>query len=467
MKIFISLLVTCLALLARPEAVSQRASRPNIILILADDLAQADLGCYGNPFNKTPQIDLLAKEGIKFTQAYAASPVCSPSRAALMTGRHPARLKLTNFLVGERTDSLSPLRPAQWVKGLSPDEKTLAERLLIAGYRTGFVGKWHLGSQEKQAPWNRGFDYARMITKNGLDYYNYTIAEAGNPKSFADTGQVYLTDKLTDYALEFISKSDRQKPFFLYLSYSAPHVFVVPRADKVSKYLAKYEQFGQKYNPYYAAMIESLDDGVGRVLRLLAERGIDQNTLVVFTSDNGGLGIAELGPVPTTAGNLRKWKGFTYEGGIRVPALVRWPEKIGKQQTCTQYFVNTDYTPTILQMLGLPDQEFPDASSIYPLLNNPQAQFDRGALYWHYPHFSNQQSRPAGAIRSGDWKLVRHYETGNIELFNLRVDEGETSDLSRKYPAKAAELNQKLTAWLEETEASMPIKKSSGQPISP
>jgi arylsulfatase A len=436
-----------------------QSKRPNIIFILADDLAQADLGCYGNPFNETPHIDRLAMSGIKFTQSYSSSPVCSPSRASIMTGKHPARLQLTNFLVGERTDSLSPILPAPFTKFLPSSEITLAERLKMLGYRTGFVGKWHLGraAADSLAPWGQGFDYSMMIGKNGLDYYNYSIFENSFKKEFIDTGTVYLTDKLTDYSLEFVQKADPNQPFFLYLCYSAPHVFVVPRGDKVSKYLKKYEKYQGKYNPYYAAMIESMDDGVGQLAALLRDKGFDQNTIVVFTSDNGGVGLPELGPIPTTAGSLRKWKGHTYEGGIRVPTIISWPQQVAPNQTSKAYFINSDFAPTFMEMLGQKTEPMPDAQSFYGLLSNTTTQHLRGAIYWHYPHFSNQLGRPSGAIREGDWKLIKNYETNKIELYHIGNDEFEKTELSRKNPIKAQEMHKKLMDWLKSVNANMPI----------
>ncbi len=275
MKTVLLCLLTTLAVAQTP--------RPNLIFILVDDMAQADLGCYGNPYNQTPNIDRLAKSGIRFTQAYAACPVCSPSRASIMTNKHPARLQLTNFLGGERTDLLSPIRPGGWSRRLDETETTLAERLKGPGYQTGFVGKWHLGGEDPSDPWRQGFDYARMIGKNGLDYYNYGIFEDSYKTVFTDSGRTYLTDKLTDYALDFEKIADQSKPFFMYLCYSAPHVFVIARGDKVGKYIRTYNAFADKYNPYYAAMIESLDDSVGRIRQLLEARGLGKNMRIVIT----------------------------------------------------------------------------------------------------------------------------------------------------------------------------------------
>lgn len=433
--------------------------RPNIIFILADDLGYTDLGCYGNPYNETPHIDSLSRGGIRFTQAYAASTVCSPSRAAILTGKHPARLKLTNFLVGDRTDSLSNLRPAQWTRYLGARELTLAERLKKLGYQTGMIGKWHLGGGDTIAPWGQGFDFTRMIGRNGLDYYNYSIYEDSYKKSFVDQGTHYLTDKLSDYATEFIGKQNAQQPFFLYLCYSAPHVYLVPRGDKLGKYLRKYEKFNGYYNPDYAAMIESMDDGVGRVLAQLKAQNLLENTLIVFTSDNGSVGLPELGPIPTNSAPLRKWKGHVYEGGIRVPTLFFWKGQIAPKQVCEQYFSNVDYVPTLMALLGEKDGATPDGKSMLPLLQEPQKALDRGALYWHYPHFSNQLSRPAAAIREGNWKLVEHYETNALELYDLSKDLGETTDLATQYPDKVKSLHQKLQQWRQSVGANMPIPK--------
>ncbi len=437
------------------EVAKAQSARPNIIFILADDLGYSDLACYGNPFNETPHLDSLARSGIRFTQTYAASPVCSPSRAAILTGKYPARLHLTNFLGGERTDPASPILPADWQRHLPASEVTMAEHLKKLNYATGMVGKWHLGGADSLAPWSQGFDYTRMIGKNSLDYYNYSIHEDGFQKEKVDKGTTYLTDQLTDYAVDFVNTHTKQ-PFFLYLAYSVPHVYIVPRGDKVSKYLNKYEKYEGRYNPYYGAMLESLDDGIGRIIQTLRQQNLLENTLIVFTSDNGGLSLAELGPTPTSAGVLRNWKGFVYEGGIRVPTLISWKGTIAPQRTCQTYFTNTDYLPTLLDVLQQPLPKGIDGKSFYPLLKDSASTWQRGPIYWHYPHYSNQRSRPAAAVLDGDFKLVENYETGQTELYNLKTDISEKTDLSKQLPDKAKQLMKLLTNWRKSVRANMP-----------
>jgi arylsulfatase A-like enzyme len=264
--------------------------------------------------------------------------------------------------------------------------------------------------------------------------------------------------------LEFLEKREGNEPFFLYLSYSAPHVFVVPRGDKVSKYLRKYEQFGGKYNPYYAAMIESVDDGIGLILEKLKETGLDQNTLIIFTSDNGGVGLPELGPIPSNLDPLRKWKGHPYEGGIRVPLIAYWPEKI-KPGSSDFPTYNLDFAPTFSQVAGIKYQDSWDGQSIHPILLGSTNTSREGALYWHYPHFSNQMGKPAAAIRKGDWKLVLHYETQETELYHLADDISEATNLKASQSEKAKELYTLLYNWLRETQANLPIDKALGKPI--
>ncbi len=450
------LLVSGINLQAQESVVQKN---PNIVFILADDLGWRDLACYGNPFNETPNLDKLAQSGIRFTQAYAACPVCSPTRASIMTGKFPARLQLTNFIGGVRTDPKSPILPAKWKQFLEAREITVPELLKQKGYTTGMVGKWHLGNQDSIAPWHQGFDYSRMIGKNGLDYYNYSIFIDSYQKEFTDHGTHYLTDKLTEYGVDFI-KQNAKRPFFLYMAYSAPHVVLVPRSDKLKKYFVKYGQTEEKYNPNYAAMIESMDDGVGAIVQTLKDQGLLDNTLIIFTSDNGGLGLDELGPVPTSNAPLRKWKGHIYEGGTRVPAIVSWAGKIAPGKVSDTYFSTIDYLPTFCELTGitrLPKDV--DGQSILSLYLHPKQETNHTRpLFWHYPHFSNQLGRPAGSVRVGDYKLVELFESGKLELYNLKEDISESNDLSESMKEKTEELHRLLIDWRKKMNAQMPNK---------
>jgi len=437
---------------------------PNIVFILTDDMGWKDLACYGNRFTETPNIDALAKNGIRFTQAYAACPVSSPTRASIMTGKYPARLQLTNFIAGNRTDKDSPVLPANWKPYLEAREITIAELLKGKGYTTGMVGKWHLGGHDSIGPWNQGFDFTRMIGKNGLDYYNYSIFLDSYKNEFIDKGTEYLTDKLTDYGVEFIERIN-EKPFFLYLAYSAPHVVIVPRPDKLMKYFRKYNDADEKFNPYYSAMVESIDDGVGQIIKSLNEEGVLENTLIVFTSDNGGLGLDELGPIPTSVLPLRKWKGHVYEGGIRVPAIMSWQGNIKPGMISDEYFSTVDYLPTFCEITGI--NAIPgntDGISILKLMKGEQITGAERPLFWHYPHFSNQLGRPAGAVRVGDYKLVESYETGKLELYNLKEDISESADLSDKMKQKRQELYKLLLGWRKKVNANMPIPNPEYKP---
>lgn len=444
---------------------AQKATfKPNIVFILVDDMGWKDLACYGNTFNETPHIDSLSNSGIRFTQAYSAAPISSPTRASILTGKHPATLKLTNFLGGNRTDPNSTILPAISKQYLESKETTIAEILKDNGYVTGMVGKWHLGYGDSVAPWGQGFDYTRMIVKNELDYYNYSIAIDSYKNEFIDHGTNYLTDKLTEYGVDFVKKNN-DKPFFLYLAYSAPHVMIVPKAEKISKYLLKYEI--RKYskegvgNPYYAAMIESLDDGVGQIIKTLRDKGVLENTIIVFASDNGGLGTNELGPTPTSNSPLKKWKGHLYEGGIRVPTIISWKSHIDAEITSDYYFSSIDYLPTLCNLASI--KELPDSTSgksIVPILLNPTtSKFCQDTLFWHYPHFSNQGGRPSAAVRCGDYKLIENYETHKNELYDLRNDISELHDISEKDKIKTAELHRMLNNWRIKNKVEMPEKK--------
>jgi len=405
------------------------ADPPNIVFILADDLGINDLGCYGRTEHATPSIDRLAREGMRFTSAYCAQPICSPSRAAILTGKTPARLHLTTYLPG-RADAPSQLLLHPQIRMQLPlEETTLAERLKARGYATACVGKWHLGG-EGFLPTNQGFDV-------------HVPGHATTTPSSEEGGKGEY--ELTAAAEKFIDEN-RGRPFFLYLAHNNPHVPLRARQELVEKNRGA-------FNPTYAAMIETLDDSVGRILAKLDALGLGDRTIVVFTSDNGGLHVLEGAHTPATHNApFRAGKGYVYEGGLRVPLIVRWPGRVRAGAVADAPVVNTDWVPTLLAMAGLPAAEGLDGVSFAELLLQGKAPAER-PFFWHYPHYTNQGSRPAGAVRMGSWKLIEHYEDGRCELFDLARDVGEAEDLALKEPARVAELRGRLEAWRREVGA--------------
>jgi arylsulfatase A len=431
--------------------------RPNIILIVADDLGWADLGCYGSTFHRTPHIDALAAAGRRFTQAYAACPVCSPTRAALMTGRHPARLHLTDWLPG-RGDHPSQrlMRPAMRQE-LPLEETTLAERLQASGYATAIVGKWHLGGLGFE-PARQGFDLNVAGDASGAPasyFAPFANADRQMPGlANAPAGQ-YLTDRLTDEAVAFIERQ-RERPFLLYLPHYAVHTPLAARADIEATYPAwDGTPHGRQENPIYAAMLESLDASIGRIVETLAARSLTERTIVVFTSDNGGLATREGPHTPATSNApLREGKGWLYEGGIRVPLIVSWPGRIQPGEDSTPVW-SADLPVTLAEWCVAAAPADVDGVSLAALLTVGDPLPSR-ALYWHYPHYANQGSRPGGAIRAGDWKLIEFYDTSRRELFNLSGDIGEGRNLIEDQPDIAADLAAQLAAWRTLVDAQMP-----------
>ncbi len=453
---------------------------PNVILIVADDLGWADLGCYGSTFHRTPHLDRLAAGGRHFRQAYAACPVCSPTRAALMTGKHPARLHLTDWLPG-RPDMPSQrlLRPP-FRQELPLEEVTLAEVLhgvnvatgandgTMAGYATGHIGKWHLGGV--------GFD----PTKQGFDL-NVAGDSRGSPVSyFAPFGKddrtmpglaeapegEYLTDRLTNEAVRFI-EANRSRPFFLYLPHYAVHIPLLAKAEMQAGFAAwDGTPHGRQENPIYAAMLESVDQGVGRILQTLGDLGLTEQTVVVFTSDNGGLATREGAHTPATNNSpLREGKGWLYEGGVRVPLIVSWPGHIEPGVDETPVW-SGDVPVTTLALCGQKFAGPVDGVDLSPLLLGRKPPEPR-ELYWHYPHYANQGSRPGGAIRDGDWKLIEFYDTGRRELFNLASDVSESKNLSEEFPDQIERLAAKLANWRKESYAQMPRENPDYLPNAP
>ncbi len=423
------------------------APRPNVIFILADDLGWADLGCYGNRVYQTPNLDRLARQGMRFTDAYAASSVCSPTRASIHSGKYPARLDLTIWLNG-RSPANAKLLDAPHVKQLPLEEITIAEALKPAGYVSASIGKWHLGG-EPYYPQHQGFDVNIAGTSSGSPAGGYFLPNKMKLPG-AKKGD-YLTDRLTDEALTFID-SHRDKPFFLYQSYHSVHVPIQGKAELVRFYKRRMEELGRKFNPAYAAMVHSLDENVGRILAKLDEAKIAERTLVFFFSDNGGYHRV------TSNAPLRMGKGYSYEGGHREPLIVRLPGVIKPGAVCCTPVISTDFYPTILEMAGVPlkPEQHVDGLSIAPLLKDADARLDRDTLYWHYPHYSPQGGTPSGAIRTGDWKLIEFFEDMHVELYNLKNDLGEKTDLAEKMPDRTAQLRDKLHAWRKTVDAKMP-----------
>lgn len=455
----------------------------NIVLIVADDLGWSDLGCCGSVFYETPQLDGLAEEGVRFTDAYATCPVCSPSRASLMTGKYPARLGLTAH-IGEtqpkdwRRDT--PLKPASYVNHLSLEETTLAERLHDAGYATLHAGKWHLGG-EKYWPEYQGFDvniggWSSGGPFGGKKYFS----PYGNPRLKNGPEGEHLADRLADEAARFI-ESRRHKPFFVYLPFYSVHVPLVAKQQLEEKYAKKLASLPSVDNKFvetadgkerkrqdhvtYAAMVEAMDTAIGRVLKALDDAGVADHTVVLFTSDNGGLATGDcvIPPEegwPTTNAPLRAGKGWLYEGGTRVPLIVRTPKGACRGAVSNRVVTGADFYPSVVELAGLElaDGEAPDGQSFVPSLFGDAER--RGPVYWHYPHYGNQGGRPGGAIRDGDWKLIEWYgeypETAKVELYDLANDIGESEDLSGAYSARREAMLSDLRSWRATLDAQMP-----------
>lgn len=461
---FVGQLVVLLALAAAIPLACQadgpEPRPPNVIVILVDDLGAFDLGCQGSGFSKTPHIDRLAAAGIRFTAGYAACTVCSPTRAALLTGQSPARLHITDWIAGHENPA-AKLRIPDWQKHLPLEAVTVAERLRGAGYVTASIGKWHLGGAD-HGPEQQGFDINLAGTDRGQppSYFSpYNIPTLAD----GPAGE-YLTDRLTETAVGFI-EANRGRPFFLYLPHFAVHTPLQAKPDVEAKYVTAgglpdqqarggkpiggEKGFGQT-NATYAAMVESVDDSVGRIVEALDRLGLRESTAIFFTSDNGGL-------LPITDNRpLRAGKGSAWEGGVRVPFIVSWPGVTSPGTTSAEPVITMDIPATILDLTGIgPEPSQPlDGLSLAPVFRGDA--LDRHALHWHYPHYHPGGATPHSAIRAADWRLVHFDEDGHDELYNLKDDPGERTDRAAAEPARAAGMRRDLDAWLEEVGAQFP-----------
>ncbi len=460
---------------AQPDERDPDQNRPNFVFILVDDLGYMDIEA-NNPatFYETPHIERLAESGMRFTDGYMANPVCSPSRYSIMTGRHPSRPNLTNWFHGTRTERF---RGAEFGNAMPRSETTLAEALGEAGYRTAFLGKWHLGPDSTYWPKAQGFDVnvggfsaGSPVADGGEGYFS----PYGNPRLEDGPEGEYLTDRLGREATELIGRF-QEDPFLIYMSFYSVHIPMQAPRSRVAYYEDKSVElpddlvFGRREqvwptdeprrerliqnHPTYAAMVESVDRQVGRILNRLEELGIAEETVVVFTSDHGGLSTAE--GLPTSNRPLQAGKGWLNEGGIRVPFLVRWPGVTEPGSVSEEPVMSTDFYPTMLEIAGVPARpnQHQDGVSLTPLLRNGDAELDREALYWHYPHYSNQGGLPGGAIRMGDYKLIEGYEEGRTFLYNIEEDIEEQDDLSSAQPERVQMMREQLHDWYEEVGA--------------
>jgi arylsulfatase A-like enzyme len=458
------------------------SDRPNFVFILMDDLGWKDLSCCGSEFYETPNLDRLAREGMRFTQAYAACPVCSPSRASVMSGKYPARVGVTDWIDSSR--KYHPLRgkliDAPYVDHLPLEECSLARALREGGYRTWHVGKWHLGGPDYY-PEKHGFDVniggSNCGSPRGTYFSPWNLPNLPNDVPAG----THLDDWLTDQAVKLIREDDR-RPFFLNLWHYLVHTPIQAKQEETDRFAEKARRMGldrQKAieegepfptenkrhlriqrrliqsDPVYAAMVWRMDDCIGRLLKALEETGQRENTLVIFTSDNGGLATSE--GSPTSNLPLQEGKGWMYEGGTREPLVACWPGHIRAGSTCGVPVTSTDYYPTLLAAAGLPlrPEQHCDGENLLPLLSE-SGSLKRDAIFWHYPHYGNQGGTPGASLRAGDFKLIEFFEDEHVELYNLREDPGEERDLSNAMPEKTRELRERLHAWQKSVQAKMP-----------
>ncbi len=523
MKKLLALLIVCVCAVASHAAEPQK---PNVVLFLVDDLGWRDLSCYGSTFYETPNLDRFARENVRFTDAYSACHVCSPTRVSVMTGKYPARMQMTDWLPGRREYPFQRFNNAKILQQLPAAETTLAEALREHGYATGHFGKWHLG-EDPSGPLQHGFDV--QVPRWNKGWPNAGYHAPFKLDALADAPGEYLTDRLTDEALKYIEQN-KDRRFFLYLSHFAVHDPIQGRADLVAKYQAKLKRNAPTNRPPYilegnpdgknaptraqldalikedaykgytvlpkqtvkikqeqdnvqfAAMVENMDESFGRVIAKLEALGLSENTIVIFTSDNGGMSGANFGRpdrvVPPTALDanfstsnlpLRGAKGWLYEGGIRVPLMIKWPGRGARGSVTSVPAISTDLYPSILEMVGVPARpaQHQDGVSLASVVRGEKTS-TREALYWHFPHYSNHgMQSPGAAIRQGDFKLLEYFENNTVQLFNLQEDIGEQRDLASSQPKKVEELRTRLHAWRKAVGAQMPTPNPDYDPAKP
>lgn len=466
--LYLYLLFFCLA--CQQVAVEEQNRAPNIVFILADDLGWADLGVYGNTFNETPNLDKLASEGMRFTNAYAAAPVCSPTRASIQSGQYPAHVGITDFIPGHWRPYESHIVPINRTQYLPEEIVSLGEILQTAAYKTAYFGKWHLGWGDQHMPGNQGYEDWRI--QQGGTFYNLKSKKAIRPMDSSLNDEVRLSEVLTDYSLDFIEEN-KDESFFLFLSHYDVHVQLDADRELIEKYLAKEKPKDYPGNAIYAAMVEHIDRSLERVVNKLDALGLSENTLLVFFSDNGGLRSrfdeipllaksklsiyegSDLQYVATSNAPLRAEKGTLYEGGIREPLLIKWPGKIKAGSLSDALVSSVDFYPTFMELAGIEAAKTQklDGESMLSILKGSKDPSER-SLFWHYPVYHHDI--PAGAIRKGKWKLIEFFTEDRFELYDLENDPGEDNNLASSQAALVEELSLELRKWRKEVGAELP-----------
>lgn len=435
-------------------------SKPNVVFILVDDLGWTDLSSYGSDLYETPNVDRLAKQGMRFTSAYAACTVCSPTRASIMTGKYPATLRITDWITGH-LKPYGKMAIPDWTKFLSPEAYTLADALHDAGYRTAHMGKWHLGETEAYWPEQQGFDINLGGWKVGQPQRGETargyFSPYGNPRLPDGPDGEYLTERLAQEAAAFI-EANQDRPFFLNLWLYNVHTPLQAASDKVAKYEAKIFPDARHRSATYAAMVEHMDDAVGKVMATLERLDLAQNTIVIFTSDNGGLVDNRGGSTVTLNAPLRSGKGDAYEGGVRVPLIVCYPGRVAPNTRSSELAISPDFFPTLMTMTGSAPAESVafDGTDLSAVLTGASNSTGRDAVYFHYPHYHTEGATPYSAIRKGQWKLIEFYEGSRVELYDLARDPGETMNVAASATGKRDELYADLAEWKIRTAAQLP-----------
>jgi arylsulfatase A-like enzyme len=441
------------AIVVPAMAFASDKEKPNIVIFLVDDFGWKDLSCYGSKYYETPAVDKFAREGVRFTNAYSACTVSSPTRAALMTGKYPARLHITDWIPGHNKPEAKLAIP-DWKMYLPLEEHTLAEILKENGYQTASIGKWHLGDDSIYWPEHQGFDLNVGGYLKGSP--NSYFSPYKNPRMKDGPVGEYLTDRLTDESIGFIRKNQK-KPFFLYLPQYAVHTPFQAKKELIDKYRPKTDPDNRKPNPVYAAMVESMDQSLERILKELDRLKLTSKTYIIFLSDNGGLC-----PQATTNYPLREGKGTAYEGGVRTPLIICGPN-IPKGKEVDDPAITMDVFATVLDILNIHVDAKNDGESLIPVISGKVKTTDR-PLFWHYPHYHTQGATPYSAVRLNKWKFYYFYEDGHTELYDLDADVSEKTDVVSRFPDKAAELNQLLQGWLKETNAQLPTSNPNYNP---